>query len=147
LRGLSLHHHHLTYTVGTEWIPEKRATRGCPPKDAPRPQRQVWRVSWQVHQATEAIAMQDQRERRFVLTTNVLEAEHLGDADLLRAYKGQPAVELSFKWAKNPASIAPIFLETPTRIAALGCVYLIAMLIYTLVDRQLRKSLAERGET
>jgi transposase len=100
-----------------------------------------------VQEATEAIATQAQRERRFVLATNVLDAQQLTDADLLRAYKGQPAVELSFKWTKNPAAIAPIFLETPTRIAALGCVYLIALLVYTLVERQIRKRLAERGET
>lgn len=66
---------------------------------------------------------------------------------MLRAYKGQPAVELSFKWAQNPAAIAPIFLETPTRLAALGCVYLFALLVYTLAERQVRKALMERGET
>jgi transposase len=134
LRELSLHQHHLTYTVGVEWIPEKPATRGRPPKAAPRPLRQVWRVHWQVHEASEAIAAQIQRERRFVLATNVLDAQQLSDAEVLKAYKGQSAPELSFKWAKNPAAIAPIFLETPTRIAALGCVYLIALLIYTLTE-------------
>jgi transposase len=82
-----------------------------------------------------------------VLATKVLDAHQLSDAELLQAYKGQPAAELSFKWAKNPAAIAPIFLETPTRIAALGGVYLLALLVYTLVERQVRKSLAERGET
>jgi transposase len=107
----------------------------------------MWRVRWQVQEATEAIATQAQRERRFVLATNVLDAQQLTDADLLQAYKGQPAVELSFKWAKNPAAIAPIFLETPTRIAALGCVYLIALLVYTLIERHVRNSLLERGET
>jgi transposase len=142
----SLHSPHVTYTVAPEWVPAKQATRGRPPKDAPRPQRQVWRVRWQV-EATEAIAPQAQRERRFVLATNVLDAQQLKDADLLRAYKGQPAVELSFQWAKNPAAIAPIFLETPTRMAALGCVYLVALLVYTLVERQVRNNLAERGET
>jgi transposase len=100
-----------------------------------------------VQEATTAISRRAQRERRFVLASNVLDAQHLSDAELLRAYKWQPAAELSFKWAKNPAAIAPIFLDTPTRIAALGCVYLIALLVYTLVERQVRKSLAERGET
>jgi transposase len=146
-RELALHSHQLTYTVDAEWVPAKRTTRGRPPKDAPRPQRQVWRVSWQVQEATAAILAQAQRERRFVLATNVLDTQHLSDADLLRAYKGQPAVELSFKWAKNPAAIAPIFLETPTRMAALGCVYRMALLVYTLVERQVRKSLTERRET
>jgi transposase len=147
LQELALHTHHLTFTVASEWVPVKRAVRGRPPKGAPRPQRQVWRVRWQVQAATDALATQAQRERRFVLATNVLDAQQLTDADLLQAYKGQPAVELSFKWAKNPAAIAPIFLETPTRIAALGCVYLIALLVYTLVERQVRKQLAERGDT
>jgi transposase len=147
LRELALHHYQLTYTVAAEWVAAKRATRGRPPKDAPRPQGQVWRVYWQVQEATEARALQAQRERRFVLATNVLDVQDLPDAELLKAYKGQPAVELSFKWAKNPAVIAPLFLETPTRIAALGGVYLIALLIYTLVERQVRKGLMERGET
>ena len=147
LRELDLHSHHLTFTIASEWVPAKRATRGRPSKEASRPQRQIWRVVWQVQEATEAIKRRAQREGRFVLATNVLDAQHLSDADLLRAYKGQSAVELSFKWAKNPAAIAPIFLETPTRIVALGCVYLIALLVYTLVERQVRKGLAERGET
>jgi transposase len=147
LRESRLHSNHLTYTVNAEWVPAKRATRGRPPKASPRPQHQVWRVTWQPQEAIDAISRRAQRERRFVLATNVLEAQQLSDAELLQAYKGQPAAELSFKWAKNPAAIAPIFLETPSRIAALGCVYLIALLVYTLVERHVRKGLAERGET
>jgi len=147
LRELAVHDPQLTYTVDAAWVPATRTTRGRPPKEAPRPQRQVWRVSWQGQEATATILAQAQRERRFVLATKVLDTQHLSDADLLRAYKGQPAVELSCQWAKHPAAIAPIFLETPTRMAALGCVYRLALLVYTLVERQVRKSLAERRET
>jgi transposase len=120
--------------------------RGRPSKEASRPQRHIWRVVWQVQKATEAIKRRAQREGRVGLATNVLDAQHRSDADLLRAYKGQPAVELSFKWAKNPAAMAPIFLDTPTRIVALGDVYVSALLVYTLVERQVHKGLAERGE-
>jgi transposase len=147
LRELALHSHHLTFTIASEWVPAKRATRGRPSKGASRPQRQIWRIVWQVQEVTEALKRRAQREGRFVLATNVLDAQRLSDADLLRAYKGQPAVELSFQWAKNPAAIAPSFLETPTRTVALGCVYLIALLVYTLIERQVRRGLAERGET
>ncbi len=100
-----------------------------------------------MQEATAASMAQAQRERRFVLATQVLEAQQLSDADLLRAYKGQPAVALSLPWAKNPAAIAPIFLDTPTRIAALGCVDRMALLVYTLVERQVRTRLPERRET
>jgi hypothetical protein len=41
LRELAPPSHQLTSTVDAEWVPAKRARRGRPPKDAPRPQRQV----------------------------------------------------------------------------------------------------------
>jgi transposase len=147
LRELARQSHHLTYTVAPAWGPTKRATRGRPPKGSPRPPRQLWRVRWPGQEATEALATQAQRERRFVLATKVLDAQQLMDAALLQAYKGQPAVALRFKWAKNPAASAPIFLETPTRIAALGGVSLMALLVYTRIERHVRNSLRERGET
>jgi hypothetical protein len=82
-----------------------------------------------------------------VLAPHGLAAQHLSDAELLQADTGQPAAALSFQWAKHPAAIAPIVLETPRRIAALGGVSWLALLVYTLVERQVHNSLAARGET
>jgi transposase len=82
-----------------------------------------------------------------ILTFPLVLATNLASADLLRAYQGQSTVELGFRRAENPAAVAPVFLETPTRIAALGCVYVMALLVYTLVERHVRKGLAEQGET
>jgi hypothetical protein len=147
LRELRLPSQHLTSTVNAEWGPAKRAPRGRPPKAAPRPQQQVWRVTWQPQEAIDAMSRRAQRERRCVLATHVLEAQQLSDAELLRADNGQPAEELRCKWAKHPAAIAPIFLETPSRTAALGCVDVLALLVYTRVERHVRNGLAEQGET
>ena len=77
----------------------------------------------------------------------MLAPQALSDAERLRASKGQPAAALSLQWAKNPAAMAPIFLETPTRIAALGGVSLMALLVDTLVARQVRTALVAQGET
>src|SRR5208282_2897411 len=38
--------------------------------------------------------------------------------------------------------VAPIFLKTPARIAALGVVYVLALMVYTLIQRQVRATLA-----
>jgi hypothetical protein len=38
-------------------------------------------------------------------------------------------------------------LEIPSRIAALGCVYVMALRVYTLIERDVRRSLAAPGET
>ncbi len=55
-------------------------------------------------------------------------------------------MESNFKWTKNPAAVAPIFLNTPDRILALGFVYLVALMVYTLMERQIRNKLKEEGE-
>jgi Domain of unknown function (DUF4277) len=147
LRALSWHHPHLPATAGTAGLPAQRATRGPPPQEAPRPQRQVWRGSWPGPQAPAAIAMQAPRERRCGWATHGLEAEPLGEAHRRRASTGQPAVELRVHWAQTPASLAPIVLETPPRRAALGGVSWIARLIDPVVARQVRTRLAARGDT
>jgi Domain of unknown function (DUF4277) len=105
LRARRVHSPHLPDTVNAEWVPITRATRGRPPKAAPRPQRQVRRVTWQPQEAIAAISRWAQRERRFVLATHGLDAQHLSDAERLRAYQGQPAAELSCTWAKNLAAL------------------------------------------
>ena len=43
------------------------------------------------------------------------------DAELLQAYQEQHiTVEPGFRWIKNPATISPVWLEKPERIAALA---------------------------
>ncbi len=106
-RELSLHSHHLTYTVAPEWGPRQAGRAGTAAHGflaSPAPG-----VAGPLggQEATEAITTQAQRERRFALATDVLDGQQLTDADLLRAYKGQPAVELSFKWARTQRPLRP----------------------------------------
>lgn len=85
-------------------------------------------------------------ESRYVLASNILDKEKLPDDEFLKVYKGQSGVESNFKWTKNPAAIAPIFLNTDDRILALGFVYLVALMVYTLMERLIRKKLNEQGK-
>jgi hypothetical protein len=53
-----------------------------------------------------------------VLATT-LSAEDGADGAILQAYQDQTTtVEPGFRWIKNPAAIAPVWLEKPERIAA-----------------------------
>ena len=53
-----------------------------------------------------------------VLATTV-SAEVCTDAEILQAYQEQhTTVAPGFRWSKNPAAIAPVWLEKPERIAA-----------------------------
>jgi transposase len=62
-------------------------------------------------------------------------------------YREKNVVEEGSYWVWSPGQVAPVFLRTPTRIAALGLVFMIALATYRLMQRQARKSLQEREET
>jgi transposase len=83
-----------------------------------------------------------ERERRgdgvFPLVTNVFEAS---ERDLLWAYKKQPAIEKRFSQMKTDFSVAPVHLQSASRIEAFLCVYFFALLVEALLQRELRQAM------
>jgi hypothetical protein len=70
------------------------------------------------------------------------------DAEILQAYHDQHStVEPSFRWIKNPAAITPMWLEKPERIAALAMLTVVGLLVYALIQRQVRLYLHEQHQT
>jgi hypothetical protein len=66
-------------------------------------------------------------------------AERGPDAEILEAYQEQnTTVEPGFRWIKNPAAIAPVWLEKPERIAALAMLTVVGLLVYSIIQRQVR---------
>jgi hypothetical protein len=64
------------------------------------------------------------------------------DAEIVRAYRDQTTtVEPGFRWIKNPAAISPVWLEKPKRIAALAMLTVVGLLVYALIQRQVRQYL------
>jgi len=73
-----------------------------------------------------------------VLATTV-SSEEGTDAEILQAYQDQnTTVEPGFRWIKNPAAIAPVWLEKPERIAALAILTVVGLLVYSIIQRQVR---------
>jgi hypothetical protein len=73
-----------------------------------------------------------------VLATTV-SAEVCPDAEILQAYQEQhTTVEPGLRWIKNPAAIAPVWLEKPERIAALAMLTVVGLLVYSVIQRQVR---------
>jgi hypothetical protein len=78
-----------------------------------------------------------------VLATTIDE-QSCGDAEIVQAYRDQTAtVERGFRWIKNPAAISPVWLETPKRIAALAMLTVVGLLVYGLIQRQVRQYLTQ----
>jgi hypothetical protein len=66
-------------------------------------------------------------------------AEACLDAEVLGAYQEQhTTVEPGFRWIKNPAAISPVWLEKPERIAALAMLTAVGLLVYSIIQRQVR---------
>ena len=65
--------------------------------------------------------------------------------DLLLAYKQQPMIEKRFAQLKTDFVVAPVFLKEVSRIQALLCVYFLALLVESLLERELRKALEREG--
>ena len=81
-----------------------------------------------------------------VLATTV-SSEVSTDAEILQAYQEQhTTVEPGFRWIKNPAAIAPVWLEKPERIAALAMLTIVGLLVYSVIQRQVRLSLRTHAQ-
>jgi transposase len=120
----------------------RRARRGRPTKMDPPPMESGYRLVVEV----EALANAEADNGWTVLATTV-DAEVCPDADILQAYQDQnTTVESGFRWIKNPAAIAPVWLEKPERIAALAMLTVLGLLVSSVIQRQVRLYLRTRDQ-
>jgi transposase len=64
----------------------------------------------------------------------------LSDAEVISAYKGQSHVEGGFRFLKDPLFfVSSLFVKKPNRIAGLLMVMTLALLVYSVAQRRLRK--------
>jgi transposase len=69
----------------------------------------------------------------------------LSAKDLLLAYKEQPMIEERFGQLKTDFVVAPVYLKEVSRIQALLCVYFLALLVESLLERELRRAMEREG--
>jgi transposase len=65
--------------------------------------------------------------------------------ELLLSYKEQPMIEKRFGQLKTDFVVAPVFLKEVSRIQALLCVYFLALLVESLLERELRRAMEREG--
>ena len=70
-------------------------------------------------------------------------AATLSDAEMMAEWQGQYKVEHSFRLVNQLFLVTPLFLKTPQRIAALVFLVMVGALIAGLIERQVRRALAE----
>lgn len=118
------------------------------PNKADVPERVSYRVTGTIVPMQDEIEAQRIRCGRFILATNILNPEQLSADDALREYKAQQGVERGFRFLKDPMFFASsVFLKSPKRVAALGLIMALCLLVYNLGQRQLRQALAQAAQT
>jgi transposase len=136
------HYHEVSYGVEAEWQRKPRTQRGRPRKEETREHEHVYCLRLK----TKALSPPVQTCGWMVLATTV--SEHTSDdAEIVRAYHEQSTtVEPGFRWIKNPAAIAPVWLEKRSRIAALAMLTVVGLLVYSLIQRQVRQYLQQHHQ-
>lgn len=105
------------------------------------------------HQVTCTFSLRSQEESTwdpdgmFVLTTTIADQRNKSDLEILEAYRSRDVVEKNFQWMKGPLALAPVFLKTPSRIRALGFVFILALQIFALIQNLFREAMKTWGET
>ncbi|MCB0853473.1 MAG: IS1634 family transposase [Bacteroidetes bacterium] len=108
----------------------------------------VWKVKASAKRDAQAIKEKQARLGKFILATNIMDQQKLPSAQILTHYKNQQQPEKGFRFLKSPLCMADaLFLNKPERIEALGMVMCLALMVYALGERKLRKGLAEVEET
>ena len=131
-----------------EIVEKKHYDKPGKPKPDAVPSRISFRVTATVVAIDSELTAQRVRCGRFILASNVLDSAVLSASDALREYKAQQGVERGFRFLKDPLFFASsVFLKSPKRIAALGMIMALCLLVYNLGQRQLRQALAQNEAT
>ena len=100
-------------------------------------------LTWHFDQA--AIGAEAAADGWYALLANLAPTQ-ASPAEVLLRYKGQHVVERRYGEFKGPLGVTPLFLKTSRRIAALITVICLALLIFCLIERQVRNALARHGQ-
>jgi hypothetical protein len=97
---------------------------------------------WVLRATTNEEAIQEavRRDGLFPLITNS-ETATLGE--VLEKYKYQPFLEKRHEQLKSVLEVAPVYLKKPERVASLLLLYFVALLLYALVEREVRRRMKE----
>jgi transposase len=119
-----------------------QARPGRPTNDTPY-QRKVT-IRWELEYELDQVKLAEEivQDGIFPLVTN---DKDLSELEVLQSYKRQPMIEKRFAQLKTDYEAAPVYLKSPRRIMALLCIYFFALLLQALVERELRRAMAEKG--
>lgn len=108
----------------------------------------VFKVNLSVKLSKAKVGYHKKQKGKFIVATNELNSENLTDKEILSYYKDQSTVERGFRFLNNSLCMADaVYLKNEKRIKALVTVMCLCLLVYSVTQRKLRKTLLERNAT
>jgi len=95
-------------------------------------------LTWKIDQA--ALRARKAVEGVYLLKTNLTKKDYPA-SEVLREYKEQIHVERRIRDLKGPLAVAPMYLEKPERIGGLLHILMWSLMVLTLMERAVRRSL------
>ena len=120
----------------------KQAHPGRPGKNTPYKKTDTSIIVFRIEEHQKAIEADAAADGVFAMVTNMQKET---PREILDIYKYQPNLEKRFEQFKSVLAVAPVFLKKPERVAALLFVYFLAVLVFALIERELRRGMANAG--
>ena len=136
-----LRYHQVTSIVEPEEVELPYSRPGRPPKGATRPTAIRYRLRLTPICDLATFRQACQSHGKFVLITSLRDRQRRPARDILAEYKEQHTAERAFRFIKDPTWVGAFCLKKPERIVAFAYVLLMAAMLYTLLERQVRQRL------
>lgn len=92
-------------------------------------------LQWQINQ--EALYQAEKKDGRYLLVTNDWSLTH---QEMLTLYRDKDGVEKRFTICKSDLKVSPVYLHQDKRIASMLFLNMVALLAYSLLERQVRQA-------
>jgi transposase len=116
----------------------RRLRRGRPAAGDPVRMDKCKTWTLRIHRDTKELTRQKRTDGVFPLITNL---QKRSKREILLIYKYQPYVEKRFSGLKTELEIAPVYLKKPLRVAALVHAYFFALVVASLIEREVRRGM------
>jgi transposase len=115
------------------------------PKIKSTPKKHLYQISSQYEVKENIVDHEAIRKACFIIATN---QKTLGEMEILELYKQEGHCERGFRFLKSPHFFtSAFFLKSNKRIDGLLMVMTLALLVYSIAQRRLRRSLKQKNET
>ena len=136
------------FQVIWEIVPVSRYNQVGRPAKNTTPEKTAYQITGTLNRKEAVIKKEEDSLGRFILATNQCDESAMPVSQVLKSYKQQQAVEGGFRFIKDSSFLVDsVFLKSNKRIEALSAIMCLCLLIYSVGQHWIRKTLKDTNTT